>query len=88
MASAADVLPQLCPLKPALLSSLSFLPCSAHPLEGQRHHSLPDEQGRADRRGDEPQRGLLLGARPPLAAQLHLQVQGDGGGGAEAALAP
>lgn len=70
--------------------SLPSLSPSAHPLEGERHHHPHPvhEQRRPDRRGDESQRGLLLGAWPPLPAQLHLQVQGDGRGGAETALAP
>ncbi|XP_025057641.1 transcription factor AP-2-alpha isoform X3 [Alligator sinensis] len=52
--------------------------------------NIPDQtvikKGRAVRRGGEPQRGLLLRAGPPLAAQLHLQVQGHGGGSAETPL--
>lgn len=58
------------------------MPLSSHATQ---EHGLTDaRQGRPDRRGDrQHQRGVLLGAGPPVAAQLHFQVQGDRRGGAE-----
>lgn len=50
-----------------------------------QEHGLSDaRQGRADRWSDrEHKRVVLLGTGPPVAAQLHLQVQSDRRGGAE-----
>lgn len=50
----------------------------------QEHGLAHAREGRADRGSvRQHQRGVLLGTGPPVAAQLHLQVQSDRGGGAE-----
>lgn len=65
-----------------------FLP-SSYPVQTEWVVPLGLDHGEGGpRRGGrvQPGGGLLFGPGSPLAAQLHLQVQGDGRGGAEAPL--
>lgn len=83
--------------RPACRFSL-FSPVLKYPLPSSSHrsHFLNEEQrseppvpeGRTDRSGHKPQRSVLLRAGAAVPPQLHIEVQSDGGGGAEAALPP
>lgn len=66
------------------LHSRCLSPASFSPHAAQERGLPHAGQGRADRWSDrQHQRGVLLGTGPPVAAQLHLQVQSDRRGGAE-----
>lgn len=72
-----------------VFSQLLSLSRSPHPVQTQRLVPLDvghGQGGPGHGHGVQPSGGLLFGARSPLAAQLHLQVQGDGWRGAAAPL--
>lgn len=55
-------------------------------VQQQRRLLHPHQQGQPLRRRREPQRSLLFSSGSPLAPQLHLEVQGHGGGSTAAPL--
>lgn len=65
--------------KPLIFNIVLVVSSSRHAEAGPEGHRDLGRVGAVGR--------LLLGARPPVAAQLHVQVQGDGGGGATPPLA-
>lgn len=61
-------------------------PCVPVQVQQQRRLRHPHQQGQPLRWRGEPQRSLLFSSGSPVAPQLHLEVQGHGGGSTAAPL--
>lgn len=75
-------------LPPVLKYPLPSSSRRSHFLNEEQRSEPPLPEGRTDRSGHKPQRSVLLRAGAAVPPQLHIEVQSDRGGGAEAALSP